>query len=262
MPNDQQIIITVVSIGIVFIVLVILLVSFLVYFQRKQIEFAFEKKEQEENYKKEIQKSIIEIQDQTLTDIGKEIHDNVGQLLSVVNMQLNSLTAHNLDEKMIDTRNTLKLAINELRSLSRGMNSDYVKNIGLCEAISKEVERIEKLQLFNIEYHNGCDDLKLILEEEIIIFRIFQEFLSNSIKYSKAKWMKINVDANIDFFKLDVSDNGIGFDMSVSKKGSGISNIFNRAKMINADLNFYSEPGKGTTLILTKQYKKENNEKV
>ncbi len=94
-------------------------------------------------------------------------------------------------------------------------------------------------------------------QKSIFLFRMFQEMLNNILKHSKASQVNVNlVFSNDDKFVLILADNGVGFDVEAkrnsvsSSSGVGLKSIFNRAKLIGADLDMKSIPGKGTTVTI------------
>ena len=124
----------------------------------------------------EIAKTQLEIQDQTLKNIGQELHDNVGQLLSFTSMQLNlvsSLAKDGIKEKIEDTKEVVKDTIQEVRALSKSLNSDVILNLGLKQSIQNEVNRLNKLKTIEAELIIEGEEAELInKKDEIILFRI------------------------------------------------------------------------------------------
>ncbi|MEZ5049619.1 MAG: histidine kinase [Saprospiraceae bacterium] len=244
---DQAIVIFTIA----FLLLITLLLFFLFYIQKKQTSFIIKQRQQEEEFTKELHHSIIEIQENTLTHVGREIHDNIGQLLSVINLQLASFQKVNQSDKIQDVQSHLKLAIEELRGVSHSLSSDFIDKMGLEEALKTECERINKSGVIKVNcncnnYHHELDKQK-----EIILLRIAQEFLNNSIKHSNTS--KIDVDLNFkeNSLILKLRDFGDGFDMQLNSEGMGIKNILNRAKIIDAVTEYLSKKNWGTLLSLT-----------
>jgi len=201
----------------------------------------------------ELMKTKLEIQDETLTYIGRELHDNLGQLLTVSKIHVNSLMKQYCDEKKIATlENVLDKMMVELKGLSKSLNSSRIKDFGLTRELANEVERIEKIQVMQIALRIEGEEKKMSTDHEIILYRIIQEFLSNSLKYSQAREVSILLRYHNTELVVEIADNGQGFDMTMTSQGSGVSNIKNRAQLLNAqDIVFTSTPGKGTRLSLT-----------
>lgn len=240
---------------VVIIIITILVVIFFVVFQRRKNKLLIEKFEQKRHFEHELSKSKLEIQEQTLKNISWELHDNVGQLLSVATMQLNILSTEISDalkERLRDSQDVLKQSLSEVRSLSKSLNSDVIKNLGLEQAIENELNRFNKLKFLKakltVKGERSADFFDT--NEETIIFRILQEFFSNTIKHSKANNLDVIIDYSPKEASISVSDDGVGFNEQTVKMNSGLINMKKRAELINADLELKSLKGKGVTLVL------------
>lgn len=213
-----------------------------------------EKKRLELAYKHELANVTIEIQESILENISRELHDNIGQLLTVAKIHLNTIVKHpekRTTEKFIETNNVVDMAISELRILSKTPGTDKIKQFSLLNALSIELDRINKLESVKVLLMIKGEIVPFSADTKIIIFRIIQEFICNTIKYASASELNIILNYDIDNFVLDIADNGKGFDMnSKMHQGSGISNIKNRAALIGAACVFKSGV-EGTSLTLT-----------
>ena len=241
--------------SIVLLVLLITVIFLFTYFQKKKLKFILDRQETERKYLEELAKSQLETQEQTLKNIGWELHDNVGQLLSVANMQLNVISNEvptATKQRFEDTRDVINKSLKEVRALSKSLNSDVIQNIGLEKALNNELERFNKLKFVNARLEViGEGDREIDPKDEIIIFRILQEFMSNSIKHSKAKNLDVALNYATDRLEIMIKDDGIGFDTNAVKKGSGLINMENRAKLIRADFSISSSENQGVSLNLS-----------
>lgn len=245
-PKDIQILI--ISASLTFVLLTVLLFVFTVYIQRKKVSFILARKHQEELFQNELQRSVVEIQEQTLKNIAFEIHDNVGQLLSLTNLQLGIELEKSENNKLGDIQKTLKMAISELRSLSHNLNSDYVTTIGLVQAIQNELDRIEKFSIFQTHFSIVGQERPVQKDHGIILFRIYQEFLNNSTKYSEASNLYVTLEFEEELLNLSLKDDGKGFSMSEKGMGSGLMNMQNRSKIIGAQFSLHSSPNEGVSM--------------
>jgi len=251
--SQDELILLVAGSSIVLLVLLITVIMLFSYFQKKKLKFILERQEAERKYLEELSKSQLETQEQTLKNIGWELHDNVGQLLSVANMQLNVISTEvpeDTKKRFEDTRDVINKSLKEVRALSKSLNSDVIQNIGLEKSIKNELERFNKLKFLNAKLKIVGDSYKINSKDEIIIFRILQEFLSNSIKHSKAKNLNVTITYLSDLMKIKVTDDGVGFDLKTAKKGSGLINMENRAKLINTEFSLKSHINEGVSLTL------------
>lgn len=241
---------------IIVLILAITLIVFFFYFQQKKTSYLLKQRETQLLFEEEITKSKLEIQEQALQNISWEIHDNVGQLLSVAKIQINMLQ-YGLPEKeqqsIAEVGEIVGKSLQELRGLAKSLNPETIKNKGLIESLNQEVERYNRLNFINASLEISDDYFELSNEKEIILFRILQEFCNNTLKYSKAKDLKIILDFKTDFLNITAEDNGIGFDINdISKQtGIGLINIKSRGELIGAKIDLKSDTNKGTKLYIS-----------
>lgn len=239
---------------LVLIIITSLVIVFFVVFQKRKNKLLLDRVRQQQAFEEEIVQAQTETQEQTLKNIGWELHDNVGQLLSFASMQLSILKMQVTDDvkdKFKDTSEALSNSLKEVRALSKTLNNEVVLNIGFEKSINNELNRLKKMKFTSAE-------LKIIgkkkdfnnRKHEIIIFRILQEFLSNSVKYSESKNLSITLDYQSDNLIITAKDDGKGFDENNIEKGSGIINMKSRAALIKADLVLNSQPNEGVELIV------------
>ena len=241
----------IVAIGIVVLVLV---------YQKKQLQYLRDKEQLRVKFDKEILESKLEIQEQTFKNISQEIHDNIGQVLSLAKITINSMDCNNkemLVEKISTSSLLVSQAILDLRDLSRSLNADAIVEMGLLKSIEYELELINKTGRYQTNLIKEGTHQRLSHKHELILFRIFQEALNNVLKHSKASEINMKINYNSTNFIMHISDNGIGFDPSSTLSpennvnlGLGITNITNRAGLIGADFRIISEEGKGTTITI------------
>jgi signal transduction histidine kinase len=238
----------------VLIIITSLVIVFFVVFQKRKNKLLEEQIRQQQAFEEEIVRAQTETQEQTLKNIGWELHDNIGQLLSFASMQLSILkmqVADDVKDKFKDTSEALKESLAEVRQLSKTLNNEVVLNIGFEKSITNELNRLKKMKFTSAE-------LKIVGEKadfanrkhEIIIFRIIQEFLSNSVKYSEAKNLNIILNYQSNNLIMTLIDDGKGFNIDEVEKGSGLINMKSRATLINANLEMISKPNSGVKLIL------------
>lgn len=216
-----------------------------------------------ESYLQQITQTRIEVQEQTLKNISWEIHDNIGQILSTVSLYNHSL-AHvapeELKPKLKESQELVEKAIVEVRALSKALNTDYIKNVGLLESIQMELDRFNRFKFMTTDFKIIGKPYRISEESELILLRILQEFLTNSLKHSKATVLEVTFEYLPNELKITAHDNGIGFEQK-EISGTGLINMKNRAKVIGAFLNFESQPNQGTRLNLSYQNKLLKNEK-
>lgn len=236
MTNELKIFLLL-AIFIFFSIGVFIVLAFVKIHNRKQL-YLQEKKQEQERFNHLILQTQIEIQEQTLKTISQEIHDNIGQVLILTRLNLNSIVSENelVNEKLNSSKQLLSKAIIDLKDISNSLNTDSIEAIGFIKAVTSQIEFINKNNIYATLVVEG-DAEKLDSKTELILFRMVQECLSNAIKHSKAKKIEVLANYTNDFFELTITDNGIGFNTEkINNQGLGLKNIQNRTKFIQARL--------------------------
>ena len=259
MPVKNQEFYVVVLIGIV---LALLLVGFIVtiffLYQRKRLLQEQEMDKMKVEYEQELLRSQLEIQESTLKGIAQELHDNIGQVLSVIKLWMASMPLekdHAAYEGLQDSRKLLNQVILDMANLTKSLHTDRITQIGLAEAIRFDVEMLKKTGVLQINFSLTGNEISFDGQKSIFLFRIFQEMINNILKHAKATLVNVSIIYSADNkFVLRVQDNGIGFDLGKkrtevnSSSGLGLKSMMNRAQLIGAEVSMESEPGKGTDI--------------
>lgn len=255
---ETDILITFIFTTVVLGILVIFFISFFRIYQNTQFKNIQEKANLKAQFEQEILNAENEIQDATMKHISRELHDNVGQMLTLVKIQLNNLAEEAPENKKInDSKEFISHAISDIRSLSKTLNSDHILLEGLEKAIEFELSRVKKLENFEVDLHSNLCQHTLDSKKEILIFRIFQELLQNCLKHSKAKKISVNLEQSNQCLNLELVDDGIGFDFEEKlnqnylNKGSGLLNLKHRVNLMNGTLTFKKTSGVGTVAQIT-----------
>lgn len=260
MLQREDVLLIIYFVAVIFI-LVAFVVMFFIAFQKRKNKFLIERFEAQQKFEKELATSQLEIQEQTFKNIAWELHDNVGQLLSVANMQLNMLrnkAPEELKESLAETKEVVTESVNEIRSLSKILNNDVILKNGLEQSIQVELDRFERLSFLKTHFEQKGEPHTISSSNEIIIFRILQEFFSNVIKHAGAKNLFVLLDYRGEALHITVRDDGVGFDRENEQGNSGMQTMQSRAALLKADFRLTSEPGKGTSLFLSYPYNQEN----
>jgi two-component system, NarL family, sensor kinase len=252
MPDDKELQFFIYTALTVFLLLVGFIVLFIRYYYRKQLANAREKQTMAATFQEELLQSQIEIQEQTLRNISEEIHDNIGQTLSLAKLQLNTI---NVDERSVEkltgSKALVSRAIQDLRQLSKNIHTESVLGSGLVKAIAGQLELIERTGICKTELTVSGTPSNINPQVELILFRIVQEALNNSLKHSAAFSINVLIKSIENQLYISVSDNGKGFDPRKNgNSGSGLRNMRNRTKLIGGELNITSGTP-GTTITVT-----------
>jgi two-component system, NarL family, sensor kinase len=252
--------IAVVIIGgtIVVLLMVIFIIGFFVLHNKRQQAYVLEKAKIESAFQEEILRSENQIREQTMKNISRELHDNIAQMLTLVKINLNGLSSSEskLGTKLSLSKEYINTIITDLRGLSKTLNSENILENGLVDTIKFELERLKKANLIDFEFEENIEELWLDSQQEIIVFRIFQEILQNCLKHAQATHIFVNLDVEKEFLLIKIADNGIGFDYETIKNqkgfknGAGLGNLLYRAEILNGELNIESKVGQGSKFTL------------
>lgn len=203
---------------------------------------------------KQIADAIQEASDNARSDIGKELHDNITQILGASKMYLEMAKKGDKDTQMYLARSSeyTQNAIEEIRKLSKGLTSDIISNVGLYEAVDNMIRDTMEVDQVKITCTlKGFKEDMLNNKFKLNLFRIVQEQINNILKHAKATTVKITLTQNKKSITLIISDNGVGFDTSKKQKGIGIANIKSRAALYQGTAVFTSKPGQSCTLTVS-----------
>jgi signal transduction histidine kinase len=214
-----------------------------------------DRQKREAQYQQELLQAQLEMQEQTLKTISQEIHDNVGQILSLAKMNLSILSLKDAgNEQLLSVKELVSKAITDLRDLSAGYYAERLAENGLLTAITHELEQLDKTEMLTTHLVTEVEEINIDKNKTIFIYRMVQEILHNVMKHAFAKNVYVRIFPEKDFTHIHIyiKDDGRGFsrDDENFKPGIGLSSIQNRAGMIGATAAISSEPGKGTTFDL------------
>src|SRR5450755_3794300 len=245
--------------------LAFLLVGFILsmffFYQRKRQKQERELIRLKEEYEQEVLRSQLEIQEETMKTIAQELHDNIGQTLSVIKLWMSIAPIekdHEAYEGVQNSKDMLQKVIRDMADLTKSLHTDRIADIGLSEAINFDLTSIRRAGILKIHFEKEGDEFHFPDQKSIFIFRMYQEMMNNIIKHSQAVHVKVSIIySGNDTFVLTIEDDGVGFDVQQKKEsgsgssGLGLKSMRNRAKLIGADLTIQSEPGKGTSISVT-----------
>ncbi len=234
----------------VFLLIGIIIYALLLYLKRKRNHLM-----DQATFKNTLLSSQLEIREQTLQYIGKELHDNLGQVASLLKINLNTIQLDNPEkaqEKIDNTKELTKQLILDIKSLSVSLGGDRIIQKGLLKAIETEIEHLNKTGQFTAILAVEGEIPVIDNDTSVILFRMVQESLNNMVKHSNAKHINVEADGKGNLFTLAVTDDGDGFDVAeeMNSGGAGLHNLHNRASLIKAKLDISSAIGKGTRISI------------
>lgn len=216
---------------------------------RKKLEAQLLQKELEKQ--KVISKATIDTQERERSEIGKELHDNVNQVLTTTKLYLElALTNPELKDDLLQkSKKNIMYVINEIRQLSCSLMNPSLGDLGLIDSVSDLVENIRATRKLNVVF-KALRTIEAGLPDslKLTIYRIIQEALNNTVKHAQATAVSIFIRKKAQTIELIVQDNGIGFNPEETKKGAGLKSIKNRVYLNSGSLAIKSRPGAGCTL--------------
>ncbi len=201
--------------------------------------------------KHEVVRAVREATQQTLCEVGRELHDNVGQLLTVTHMGLSTAIKEGDATRLPGAHDALLMGIEEVRRMGRSLNTDLWKERSLIEAIGAEAKRIERVARVRTSVVVTGEMPDLPPDSTTILFRVFQEIMNNALKHSGTGTLTITADGTAGF-ALTLADSGRGFDPATVMANNGLVNIRSRCTLIGFDAQCTSSPGTGCTWHLSR----------
>lgn len=260
MQSAHQITVFIVITTAIIFLLAVVVVTLLYFYQKRQLAYNKNLNSLKLDFEKNLLKTQIEIQEQTFQDISREIHDNIN--LSLTLAKLNLVTADlNNNERMRTTikssSDILGSAITELNNLSKSINAELIREIGLMKALKIEMDKLVSMAGLQVSCEIKGEPIFLKGEKELVIFRIIQEAFNNIIKHSKATSIQVELNYSTHFLEVTIKDNGIGFYRDISSQEdthSGLNNMKTRAEILGGNFFLETRADRGTQILVSIPY--------
>jgi signal transduction histidine kinase len=221
-----------VATGIIFLVLI---------YQKRQLRFLIDKQEMESRYAEELLKTRIETQEQTLSTVSREIHDNIGQLLnsSKVLFAAHQRKVNQVGIEFQNAEEQLGRAIHELRALSRALSSEWLERFNLQENLQIEAARINAIDGVQVKVDMPVA-IAMLKERQLVLYRMVQEAFQNSLKHSGGNSIHITALQHDSHITVSIIDNGKGFHENETTPGFGMNSIRQRARLMGGTTRWIS----------------------
>lgn len=236
------------------LVLVTLLISIMLFvyqFRKKILEHEIENQQA----RRQLLTAQLEIQQQTMHHIGYEIHDSVGQKLTLASLHAHSLLLDSkypeIEKKLYDIDDLINTTLNELRGFSKNLTDNEFLHASLESLLTRECERVRATGLCQVTLQTEGRQVNIASDAKIILLRLVQEFLQNSMKHAACQHISIQLNNSPQGLYIHATDDGQGFDRAAEKnKGVGLASMQQRAAVIGASLQLESRKGQGTSMTL------------
>ena len=198
------------------------------------------------NKQKAIVRATMKAQEQSRAETGRELHDNINQLLVASTLYLKNIKpVSEKEQKHLETaKGIITNAIDEIRKLSSSFVPPALNELTLKDSI-KHFSRNFKLTNMSVELDINIDESSMEDGLKINIYRIIQEQFNNIVKYAEATQVRISLKNSAGHVVLEIADNGKGFDQKKKRQGIGLTNIIHRAEIYNGRVMIESSPGNG-----------------
>lgn len=255
--SSHQLYIAIISATVVILLVGGFIIAFLLVYQKRHNAHLREIVAMKAAFEKTLLQSQLEIQEQTFTTISQEIHDNVGQTLSLAKVQVNIIDQGDSTDKALlaEVRQNIGKAMSDLRDLAKSLNSDHIQLVNLKDLIAPELARLQRSRIAAATLTEEGNPQLIAHQKKLILFRMVQEALQNVIKHAEASTVVVHLNHKASNVEVTIADNGKGFEPEkTTAAGLGLQNITHRAKLIGGQASVQSAPGQGTTVILIVPY--------
>jgi signal transduction histidine kinase len=190
--------------------------------------------------------------------LARELHDDIGQRLSLVSLELGSLNGRReasrrdedqkVDEPLEEALGELRAVISDVHNLSHRLHSSKLEHLGLQGALKELRQQIAKRHSLQIDLE--MDEISADLDREVALclYRVAQEALSNVVRHSSSSRVAVRVSAGRGMIRLQVMDDGIGFEPAKTPAGLGMVTMEERLRILGGRLSIASKPGAGTVI--------------
>lgn len=256
--TNEEVLIAVLACMALFLILAGIILLFLFLYRRRKAVQQREVELLEQQFKEQSLRAQLEIQENTFRAISQEIHDNVGQMLSLARIQVNIITEKQvLDEELLqNVKDNIGKALADLRDLAGSMNGERIRMRPIHEPLTLELERINRLGILDCALVVEGEQHELDAARKLILFRIVQEGIQNCIKHAGAAHLILRVCYREENVEVELADDGKGFDQAMmnSGKGIGLLNMQTRVRLTGGSCVIESAPDRGSTIKLTIPY--------
>ena len=254
--ENQMLSIVLFAIGLL-LVMSLAVVFFFYFSRRRVIKAELDKANAEIDHQRALLQSTIITQEVERKRIAQDLHDAISSKLNVVSLNANMLSESSVAPSDVNKigqsiYKVTSTVLENSRRIAHDLLPPTLEKFGLIPALEELCEELLETQKFKLTYDLNYPDNFLNSDNELHIFRIVQELISNSIKHSEATELHLAVNTEENVLSLQYQDDGKGFDIEAMRqaKGLGMSGIENRAAILDGDLDINSSLGNGIVINL------------
>ncbi len=215
--GKTELLVTLIIFNIFFVLFVAAIMVYIRKYKQRKKEYLNEIEIKNEIHQKELLATQLEIQQATMQQIGRELHDNIGQKLTLVSLYTQQLLYENkvpeVSERIEQVSQIINQSLHDLRSLSKTLTDDNISQKEIVTLIQEEVDNTNSFKKCKVSFEHNFKQLDLGFAHKNVLLRITQEFIQNSIKHAKCKNIFINLNTSEEsLWELNIKDDGVGFD--------------------------------------------------
>jgi len=253
--------------GLVFVITIAILLFFVLRHAYSEWRSAEKQREEWFDHERErfrnLSSHVQTLRENDRAEISREIHDELGQLLTGIQMQLRLVedrlsdredrTLNPLIDKLVETSELVDTTINSVQRISAGLRPSSLDNLGLATAVTGEAEQFSDRTRIRCDVEIGEIPSCLPAQVTTTAFRIFQESLTNVARHAEARQVAAKLSVSENMLTLIVQDDGVGIDPAIIEdpKSLGLIGMLERAANVNGLLVFSRQQNKGTSVTLT-----------
>ncbi len=251
--GKTEYIVSIIIFNLFFIVFIVSIIIFIKQYRLKKKEHAIMLYNQQIEHQKELLSTQIEIQTQTMQHIGREIHDNIGQKLTLASLYAQQIVFENKNNQNQNIESIGALindSLIELRQLSKSLTDNTIESETIVTLLQSECEKVNTIKTCNLTFNKPASNIAISYQIKSVLVRITQEFIQNSIKHANCNVISLNLHVTNTNLKLILEDDGNGFDVKKTfSSGIGLNNMKKRTEVIGGNYSLQSSKN-GTKLII------------
>jgi two-component system, NarL family, sensor kinase len=236
------------------------IILFVVYYQKKMVQEQLKRQQLELDFQHKMMEATLESEENERRRLAGDLHDSVGGMLSTIRVGLTAIGRQLPDPRLIEhSKQMLDETLTSVRRISLDLMPSTLEKFGLIPALKELCERFEAASLIPVNFYEQGEVRPVAASRELKIYRIVQELINNAIKHAQPNLIKVKVSGG-ERLEISVEDDGKGFDPDlryVNKPGGsglGLYNMENRARLLNAKLEFDTHVTIGSKITLIVDY--------
>jgi signal transduction histidine kinase len=251
--GKTEYVISILIFNLFFILFIVGIFIFIRQYRLKKKEHETMLYNQQIEHQKELLSTQIEIQTQTMQHIGREIHDNIGQKLTLASLYAQQIVYENKangNQNIENISEIINTSLAELRQLSKSLTDNSIETETIVYLIQKECDKVNAIKKCDFKFNKPANQIQLSYQIKSVLIRISQEFIQNSIKHANCKQISLNLHVTNTNLQLQLEDDGCGFDTKKNiVNGIGLNNMKKRTEVIGGTYDLNSSKN-GTKLTI------------